>query len=351
MLSKIIKHKAQIAGVLFAILFIYVGWLSFSSIRQLQGNARVINYVGIVRGATQRLIKKELQNFPDDPLITRLNSIVSELIAGNGSNNLVVLHDEIYLGNMRQVQNSWTEIKKEIEKVRAGADNARLYELSENYFSLVDRTVSSAEAFTEKQVQSSINVLLGVNGLFIFLLVIGAIYYVRTIALKRRAEVLNKLAYVDSLTNIPNRTSCEQEMDRLAKNPPATDVAILMFDMNNLKKVNDELGHTHGDKIIANFGQILLREAENFGFIGRHGGDEFLAIFPNADQGKVDHYLSLVNEKIVAYNIMHINDLDKISFAVGSFIGKVGENRIDEMLNEADKRMYVRKRQMKENRE
>lgn len=351
MLSKIATKKSQVAGVLFALLFIYVGWLSFSSIRQLQGNARVINYVGIVRGATQRLVKKELQNFPDDPLITRLNSIVTELLTGKGSNNLVVLHDDVYLGNMRQVQNSWNEIKLEIEKVRAGADDAHLYELSENYFTLVDRTVSSAEAFTERQVQSSINILLGVNGLFIFLLFVGAVYYARTIALRRRAEVLNKLAYVDTLTNIPNRASCEQEMERLTSNPPAESIAILMFDMNNLKKVNDELGHTHGDKIIASFGQILLREAENFGFIGRHGGDEFIAIFCNADQEKVDHYLSLINEKIVSYNVMHINELDKISFAVGSCIGKVGENRIDDMLNEADKRMYIRKRQMKENRE
>ncbi|MDR2946733.1 MAG: diguanylate cyclase, partial [Candidatus Adiutrix sp.] len=243
MVKRFMSYKVTVLVAIFVILFGLVSWLSLSSIHQLQGNARVINYVGIVRGATQRLIKKELQGYPDNALINRLNSIVDELLTGVGPNNLVVLPDEDYLENMRQVKESWAAIKVEIDAMRRGKDSFHLYDLSEDYFFLVDKTVSSAEAFTEQQVGRSNRTLLGVNAAFILLLTVGLIYYIRTVALKRRAEMLGKLAYFDQLTKLPNRASCNREMAALAAGSPGGDIGVIMFDMNNLKRVNDELGH------------------------------------------------------------------------------------------------------------
>lgn len=59
---------------------------SLSSIYQIRGNARVVNYTGIVRGATQRLVKMELHCQPDDALLLRLDSIINDLIKGGGQN-------------------------------------------------------------------------------------------------------------------------------------------------------------------------------------------------------------------------------------------------------------------------
>ena len=118
MASAVSARKAQAAVVIFVLFFACVSWFSLSSIRQLQGNARVINYVGIVRGATQRLVKKELMSYPDDSLIRRLDSIVNELITGNGPNGLVVLHDDTYLANMDAVSSMWSRLKVEIAGVR-----------------------------------------------------------------------------------------------------------------------------------------------------------------------------------------------------------------------------------------
>ncbi len=70
--------------ILLSLAFICSGILAITSIYRLQGNARVINYAGVVRGATQRLIKQELLHKPNDELIRQLDSIITELLTGEG---------------------------------------------------------------------------------------------------------------------------------------------------------------------------------------------------------------------------------------------------------------------------
>lgn len=344
------KKEYLLIGVV-VLLFAFVSYLSLTSINMLRGNARVVNYAGIVRGATQRLVKKELHGYPDDALVARLDSIINELITGEGPNDLIVLHDETYLGYMSRVRQSWGELKTEIAAVREGKNNETLFEMSEAYFTLVDQTVSAAEAFSEKQVAQSTNWLIGVDTFFVLLILVGAFMFVRSAALKRRADQLGKIAYIDPLTQMPNRASCEREVAAYTQNPPEQNMAVFMFDMNNLKRVNDQLGHQGGDRIIADFARIIKTEGAEFGFVGRYGGDEFVAIFPNADDFIAEKYLTKLNEKIIAYNLLHVSELEKISFAVGYIIESCKKSPIEELINEADRRMYIRKRQMKENKD
>ena len=58
--------------------------VSLFFIHNLQGNAKVINYAGVVRGATQRLIKQELNHSPNDALIGQIEGILEELQTGHG---------------------------------------------------------------------------------------------------------------------------------------------------------------------------------------------------------------------------------------------------------------------------
>ncbi len=145
--------------ILLAILFCLIGTVSFITLTHMQGNARVINYTGIIRGATQRLIKQEMNNQPNDELIRVLDDIVMELSTGIGSNNLTVIHDKIYQDYMAQMRLSWDGLKTEIDHVRQGSSPQNLYRLSEDYFELSDRAVSAAEQYSEKRVNTSIFML------------------------------------------------------------------------------------------------------------------------------------------------------------------------------------------------
>lgn len=86
----------KILLILLIALFLLTSAFSLSAIGLLQGNARVINYTGIVRGATQRLVKQEMNHQPNEVLIQYLDDILVELSNGNGEYGLTVLPDPSY---------------------------------------------------------------------------------------------------------------------------------------------------------------------------------------------------------------------------------------------------------------
>lgn len=160
-------YQRMVTTLFLLVAIVLLGAFAFLSIESLQGNARVINYTGFVRGATQRLIKKELRGIDDDGLIARLDVIINELSTGKGDNGLIRLKDEEFQLLMVHMREDWEEIKKEIQAVRQGGDKERLYLLSEEFFALADRTVAEAEHFTEKNVQAAETSFVIVTAIFI----------------------------------------------------------------------------------------------------------------------------------------------------------------------------------------
>lgn len=177
------------AALLFSIL------IAVLSIHQLQGSARVINYAGVVRGATQRLIKQELNGQQNDQLIARLDGILSELADGEGENGLDRMDDADFQALVSEMQGEWARLKEEIGRVRQGGDRDALYRDSEAYFDLADRTVSAAELYSEQQVRRAEQGLLVLGAVFLLLSALlawyGTVQNRRQRALKE-AEDLNR---------------------------------------------------------------------------------------------------------------------------------------------------------------
>lgn len=171
--------KMRVAAVPFVlcIALILSGILSVQSINNLQGNARIINYTGIVRGATQRLIKKELNYNPDDSLMERIDDILVGLDEGSKELNLIKLNAEEFQSLLLQMQTEWEEIKTEIALYRQQETSGeRLFNLSEDFFNLADETVMAAEVYTEKVVMNARNQLFYMNGIFILLAGLCTVY-------------------------------------------------------------------------------------------------------------------------------------------------------------------------------
>ena len=148
------KIVSMIARRALMLILIVVVFLMMLQISYLQGTARVINYAGIVRGATQREVKLEIAGHQNDALSERLDSILTELKSGEGSNQLVSLQDKEYQHHLDVQIAYWEELKKEIEKVRRyGYEHTEIIEMSEAYFELADQTVSAAEHYSEKIAQ------------------------------------------------------------------------------------------------------------------------------------------------------------------------------------------------------
>lgn len=169
-MKKIIAKLSEVfVPISLCLALIVTAVMSMNLIENLQGNARVINHIGIVRGATQRLIKKELQHEEDDKLIQRLDAILDGLSNGCDDLSLIKLNDEQFQALLVEMKEDWTSIKSEIYNYRQGSSSNHLYALSEKYFDLADKTVFKAEEYTEQQVQHTRGFLIFMNVIFILM--------------------------------------------------------------------------------------------------------------------------------------------------------------------------------------
>jgi diguanylate cyclase (GGDEF)-like protein len=96
----------------------------------------------------------------------------------------------------------------------------------------------------------------------------------------RLIDRLRHDAYHDGLTGLPNRRRFTAAVEEAIKVDPAPGevVAVLQFDVDNLRDVNDTLGHSAGDRLLVEVGQRLVRYAPDGALVARIGGDEFVVL-------------------------------------------------------------------------
>ena len=225
-------------------------------IKHLQGTARVINYAGLVRGATQRLVKLEIIGIHDDELVQYLDDILEDLKYDGDSYGLVSLEDVNYQGKLDSMIDYWEKLKKEIKKARdCDYEATDIVAMSETYFGLADETVSAAEAYSDKAAKQMrlVELLSVVDMLILFLLIIEQ--SLSSMRIIRKNRILEQKAYIDVHTGLPNKSKCEELFSDMSFITEPT--ACLMFDLNNLKSANDTLGHSAGDQLIASFARVL----------------------------------------------------------------------------------------------
>ena len=170
-----LARMRKVQAVLIAILAYFI-ILTIWNVHLLQGTARVINYAGIARGATQKLIKLEVVNQPNQELEDKLDTILYELQNGGDVNQLSRLDDENYQKCLGEQIDYWNVLKQEIEKTRAdGYESCDIIPVSEQYFNYADITVNAAEDYSQK-IASTLNVSEYGMTIVIVLLVIFSIW-------------------------------------------------------------------------------------------------------------------------------------------------------------------------------
>jgi sigma-B regulation protein RsbQ len=153
---------------------------------------------------------------------------------------------------------------------------------------------------------------------------------------------LKKLSKTDELTGCYNRRemSLKMSITRRQMKRRQMSFAVLMLDLDDFKAVNDTYGHTEGDKVLKEFGAILMKNARVDDVVARYGGEEFLIILPEVDE----------NSAILAANRIHknmhnINSLaEKITVSIGISIMSYENSLCDhEIIGIADKALYTSK--------
>lgn len=317
-------------------------------VSDIQGTARVVNYAGLVRGTTQRIVKLEDAGQPQDELLKAVDSYINGLRYGSDDLNLVRLDDDEYQAKMTELANYFDELCAEIIRVReVGYENTDIIAMSEEFFGICDDATRLAEDYSQEKA-SALNYLEGLVIIDIVGLVatfaVELVRAVRTAALNR--ELQNKV-YLDEATGLSNKNKCEEILGQEQPVSAEASVAVCVFDLNNLHTVNNNFGHEKGDEYIRSFAQQLGCVASETCFVGRDGGDEFIAVLRDADRAAVESCLARVRANVNEYSEAH-PDMP-ISYAVGYALSSDFDEppTMRELFSQADKNMYIDKNRVK----
>lgn len=187
-------------------------------------------------------------------------------------------------------------------------------------------------------------------GLFIITLVVAiCLLYVNIARRKKVEEELQIYATTDTMTGVLNRRTgllfLEEQMalaDRTGR-----ECTICFVDVNDLKKVNDQCGHSEGDRLIEAVSSILKSALRKSDILCRLGGDEFLVIFPACTLTQAELTWARIDADIQAYNANHANCF-QVSVSRG-FAQYVPDSAVspNELIKEADFNMYNDKNTIK----
>ncbi len=149
------KIGTQLTAGALGIATIVLGNLGIIFLASSENNAKVINLSGVVRGGTQRSVKLELSNSPDDKLIARLDQLIDGLLKGNTELELEQATDAAYVAKMQEAEAKWNTVKGLIQQVRnkpTDSNRAALLQESEKLFELTNAAVGAAEEYTANSI-------------------------------------------------------------------------------------------------------------------------------------------------------------------------------------------------------
>ncbi len=192
---------------------------------------------------------------------------------------------------------------------------------------------------------TSIFALIGISLIIAFTLVNYLVALVKIIKRSYEKEVYRKMAYTDILTGAANRTAFEEDIEKLFQNKK-TNFLLILFDVDDLKWINDTHGHIEGDVVLKDAYNIMMKSFGSAGKCYRIGGDEFTCLI---DQERMmDIYQDLLikfNELIANYNL---DSKYKIHISHGYSAKNVSTDvKPSDMMKRADQKMYLEKRQKK----
>lgn len=185
-------------------------------------------------------------------------------------------------------------------------------------------------------------------GITIFIAILALdIYYdiAKRMMEENEKELLINHAYTDQLTELNNRRYCADYMNKLDEEKN-TNYSIVVFDLNNLKMINDRCGHSVGDTLIKESASIILNSFKDNSIVGRLGGDEFIAIVNTNDNSVLNLMITNFENNIKEYNSKTNNF--NISIAYGyATSDEVSNTGTEKAYSLADSRMYECKNKQK----
>ena len=176
---------------------------------------------------------------------------------------------------------------------------------------------------TAKTISAILWVTLGIS--FLFLL-----YDFNSYAEMRRENMeLDNSVYSDALTGMANRYSVDAYIGQFLGKPLPEDMGVVTLQMTSIGEINKVYGHTGGDLALQAFATILEEATESNCFIGRNGGNKFVAIIRDCTDSRIERFLQSVRKATDDRNKEHpdavLEYVEGVAFNEDSTVGSVNE--------------------------
>ncbi|HEY9101261.1 EAL domain-containing protein [Chitinimonas sp.] len=153
------------------------------------------------------------------------------------------------------------------------------------------------------------------------------------------------LAERDALTGLHNRHAFQEQLERmLAEAERSQDaLAVLYFDLDEFKYVNDTFGHGAGDELLKRVAHDISGQVRRNEFFARLGGDEFAILVPNCDEAEVSHLAARVVSTVSSIQLNVDNQPLRLSSSLGIAMYPLHAENAEDLVAHADTAMYQAK--------
>ncbi|WP_462427241.1 putative bifunctional diguanylate cyclase/phosphodiesterase [Fusobacterium varium] len=294
-----IRNKKFLKSIFFVLLGAAC-LVSINSIIQIQKYGHWINYLGIVRGASQRIFKLESNHKENNELLKYIDDILYDLSTGKGKYGLPYIQkDIVYTENLKNLNIKWKLIKNDIYDVRKGKENSELLKASEDFFELANNTVFSGEKYARKQATylTLLIILLSVSSLITWLFIF-IMHTKNQIFLEKLNDKLKDIVYKDELTGDGNLKKFKLDAEKLIKENSEIKFAVFYLDFENFKYCNDVLGYKFGDYILKEYNKLLKEDMKDKETFGRFSADRFVVLRKYKDKHELIERQKHIDEKL-----------------------------------------------------
>lgn len=163
--------------------------------------------------------------------------------------------------------------------------------------------------------------------------------------LKSNYEVSLSMALTDTLTGLFNRRYLNVHLEKLLKGDEKKPIAILLFDIDHFKAVNDTYGHGVGDEILKGFSNRIRGRLRTFDILSRTGGEEFVAVLVDVPMERACYIAERLRRSVAEDPFPASTDEGELSIttSVGAIYVSEDVLSVDEAVDRADKLLYEAK--------
>ncbi len=155
-----------------------------------------------------------------------------------------------------------------------------------------------------------------------------------------RETAIQVLSLLDPLTNVMNRRSISNHLERLHQQPNQL-YSIVLLDLDHFKNINDHFGHSVGDQVLVNVAKCLANNLRDRDMIGRFGGEEFILLLPNTTPAQAQNVAERCR---LAIGELKFTSEDHQEFSISASFGISSTLSADEshlIISQADQALYA----------